>query len=211
MRTTFKLLFFVKRNAAKKNGNAPIIARITIDQIVAQFNTQMEINPANWSVSAGKATGRSAEAMSINSMLDSIRSTVHQHYHGSPRKVVEKAKNNYFCSMETGYELFLPEGILTYFEVTHADRTATAILIYLDEKDLSEEERSGKHLQSKGFYPPASIHDFPLRGKSLILHVRRRRWVDLDTGNPYMRAWEVVAKGTRLTEEFASFLKGTLG
>lgn len=131
--------------------------------------------------------------------------------HGSPRKVVEKAKNNYFCSMETGYELFLPEGILTYFEVTHADRTATAILIYLDEKDLSEEERSGKHLQSKGFYPPASIHDFPLRGKSLILHVRRRRWVDLDTGNPYMRAWEVVAKGTRLTEEFASFLKGTPG
>ena len=53
MRTTFKLLFFVKRNAAKKNGNAPIIARITIDQIVSQFNTQMEINPANWSVSAG--------------------------------------------------------------------------------------------------------------------------------------------------------------
>ena len=63
--------------------------------------------------------------------------------------------------METGYELLLPEGILTYFEVTHADRTSTAILIYLDEKDLSGEERSGKHLQSKGFYPPASIHDFP--------------------------------------------------
>ena len=54
MRSTFKLLFFVKRNAVKKNGNAPIIARITIDQIVAQFNTQMEINPVNWSVSAGK-------------------------------------------------------------------------------------------------------------------------------------------------------------
>ena len=40
--------------------------------------------------------------------------------------------------METGYELLLPEGILTYFEVTHAERTSTAILIYLDEKDLSE-------------------------------------------------------------------------
>ena len=125
------------------------------------------------------------------------------------KKVNEVPPKKYRVS--PGYELFLPEGILTYFEVTHADRTATAILIYLDEKDLSEEERSGKHLQSKGFYPPASIHDFPLRGKSLILHVRRRRWVDLDTGNPYMRAWEVVAKGTRLTEEFASFLKGTLG
>ena len=30
MRSTFKLLYFVKRNAVKKNGNAPIIARITI-------------------------------------------------------------------------------------------------------------------------------------------------------------------------------------
>ena len=28
--------------------------RITIDQIVAQFNTQIEINPANWSVTAMK-------------------------------------------------------------------------------------------------------------------------------------------------------------
>ena len=34
MRSTFKLLYFVKRNAVKKNGNAPIIARITIDQVV---------------------------------------------------------------------------------------------------------------------------------------------------------------------------------
>ena len=48
---------------------------------MSQFNTQMEINPANWSVSAGKAAGRSANAISINTMLDSIRSTVHQHYH----------------------------------------------------------------------------------------------------------------------------------
>lgn len=41
--------------------------------------------------------------------------------------------------------------------------------------------------------------------------MRRRRWVDMDTGNPFMRDWEVVSKGTRLTEEFASFLKGTPG
>ena len=52
----------------------------------------------------------------------------------------------------------ITRGILRYFEVTHADRTATAILLYLDEKDLSEEERRSKHLQSTGFYPPTSIH-----------------------------------------------------
>lgn len=48
MRSNFKLLFFVKRNATKKNGNLPIIARITINQIVAQFNTQHRINLTSW-------------------------------------------------------------------------------------------------------------------------------------------------------------------
>ncbi|MRY08805.1 site-specific integrase, partial [Parabacteroides distasonis] len=71
MRSTFKLLYFVKRNAVKKNGNAPIIARITIDQVVAQFNTKLEINPTHWSVELGKASGRTAEAVHINSMLES--------------------------------------------------------------------------------------------------------------------------------------------
>lgn len=78
MRSTFKLLYFVKRNAVKKNGNAPIIARITIDQVVAQFNTKLEINPAHWSVKLGKASGRTAEAVHINSMLENIHSTVPQ-------------------------------------------------------------------------------------------------------------------------------------
>ena len=111
--------------------------------------------------------------------------------------------------MNTGYELLLPEGILDYFTVTQFEKTSTTIILYLDELDMSESERQGRHFQSKGFYPPASIHDFPIRGKSLILEVRRRCRIDLDTGTPYMRDWNVVAKGTRLTAEFASFLKGT--
>ena len=111
--------------------------------------------------------------------------------------------------MNTGYELLLPEGILDYFTVRHIDKTSTTITICLDELDLREEERNG-HFQSKGFYPPSHIHDFPLRGKQLILQVRRRRWQNMDTGEPYMRNWDVIAQGTRLTAEFAAFLKGTL-
>jgi len=112
--------------------------------------------------------------------------------------------------MNTGYELLLPEGILDYFTVRHIDKTSTTITICLDELDLREEERNGQHFQSKGFYPPSHIHDFPLRGKQLILQVRRRRWQNMDTGEPYMRNWDVIAQGTRLTAEFATFLKGTL-
>ena len=104
MRSTFKLLYFVKRNAVKKNGNAPIIARITIDQVVAQFNTKLEINPAHWSVELGKASGRTAEAVHINSMLESIRSTVHQHYHAL------MAQDGYVTA-----ELVLPSHLIRYF------------------------------------------------------------------------------------------------
>ena len=42
------------------------------------FNTKLEINPAHWSVKLGKASGRTAEAVHINSMLESIHSTVPQ-------------------------------------------------------------------------------------------------------------------------------------
>ena len=45
MKNTFKVLFYVKRNAVKKTGKAPIIARITVDQAISQFNTQLEIDP----------------------------------------------------------------------------------------------------------------------------------------------------------------------
>jgi len=118
-------------------------------------------------------------------------------------------KKFYFCFMNTGYELLLPDGLLDFFCVTDVHKTSDSITICLDELDLSLSERSGRRFESKGFYPSRSIHDFPLRGKSLVLQVRRRRWLDLDTGNPYMRDWEIVAKGTRLTAEFASFLKET--
>ena len=143
MRSTFKLLFFVKRNAVKKNGNAPIIARITIDQIVAQFNTQMEINPVNWSVSAGKVTGRSAEAMSINSMLDSIRSTVHQHYHALLEQdgyvTSERVKNAFLGKIERGKTL------IEFFEM-HNEQYLQKVKMNTVDKTYSRYELTKKRL-----------------------------------------------------------------
>ena len=44
MKSTFRVLFFLKRDKVKKNGNMPIMARITIDGKLAQFNTKLEVN-----------------------------------------------------------------------------------------------------------------------------------------------------------------------
>ena len=45
-------------------------------------------------------------------------------------------------------------------------------------------------------------------GKSVLLHIKRRRWTLVDTGTIIKRDWNLIAKGTRITSEFASFLKG---
>lgn len=114
----------------------------------------------------------------------------------------------YFCTMKTGYELLLPQGMTNYFEVIDIEETDKIIILHLDEKNLSPSEVSGRSFISKGFYPAVDIHDFPIRDKGCILRVRRRRWQDKQTGDPYMRDWDVIADGTRLTREFAAFLKG---
>ncbi|EDM22187.1 conserved domain protein [Bacteroides caccae ATCC 43185] len=41
----------------------------------------------------------------------------------------------------------------------------------------------------------------------MLLNLRRRRWI-LKSSNEYIsRNWRMVAEGTRLTQDFASFLK----
>ncbi len=51
---------------------------------------------------------------------------------------------------------------------------------------------------------------FPLRGKKVFLNIRRRRWL-LKKHNEYIsRNWRMVAEGTRMTQDFASFFKRTI-
>jgi hypothetical protein len=104
-------------------------------------------------------------------------------------------------------ELFLPDGVLDYFEVISVDKRDDSFQIYLHEKNIIPKEYSGQKLLSKGFYDESIIQDFPIRGKACYLKVKRRRWTIEPTGEIVFRNWSLVAKGTRLTEEFASFLK----
>ncbi|HEU0228674.1 MAG TPA: transposase, partial [Arachidicoccus soli] len=63
---------------------------------------------------------------------------------------------------------------------------------------------------SKGFFPSITIQDFPLRGQRVFLHIKRRRWMKMEGEEKrsiITRDWNVVSKGTRMTKEFAAFLK----
>ena len=107
-----------------------------------------------------------------------------------------------------GFELLLPEGILDYFEIKKVDQKEKEISIVLEERNVIPQEYEGRKLESKGFYEDSEVQDFPLRGKAVYLIVKRRRWIDIQTGDTVFRHWELVAKGTRMTQEFATFLKG---
>lgn len=79
-RSTFKLLFYLKKNEPKKNGNVPVMGRITIDGIPKTFGTKLEINADNWDLKHGRVSGKSAHALSINLKLDTIRVRINKIY-----------------------------------------------------------------------------------------------------------------------------------
>ena len=51
------------------------------------------------------------------------------------------------------------------------------------------------------------IQDFPLRGRAVFLHVRKRKWQERETGHIVTNSYDLTHQGTHLTYEFASFLK----
>lgn len=104
--------------------------------------------------------------------------------------------------------ILLPKEVQTYFEVTQLSSDDSSTTIYLSEINSPPEEYSSHKLTSKGFMEEVCIQDFPLRGKPCYLRVKRRRWNDTTTGLTVVRDWNLVAKGTRITDEFATFLKG---
>lgn len=107
--------------------------------------------------------------------------------------------------------LFLPEGLLEYFDLKEVGSDNGMLCIYLEEKNIIPEEYRKENLHAKGFYPEIRVHDFPIRGKKVLLCIKRRRWEIVSTGQTVHRNWELVRNGTRMTTEFALFLKGIFG
>jgi hypothetical protein len=104
-------------------------------------------------------------------------------------------------------KFMLPDFLVEHFEVVSANNSEETLHLYFEEKNQLPKEFDTIALVSKGFLDEITIQDFPLRGKFVYLHIKRRRWTNKDTKEIIKRDWQLVAKGTRMTQEFASFLK----
>lgn len=112
---------------------------------------------------------------------------------------------------ETLVRLLLPQGMLDFFELTNVTQTDIGLQLYLKEKNIVPSEYQEQKLESKGFLPEIMVQDFPIRGQKVNLHIKRRRWEVMDTGEIITRDWKLVSKGARITTEFGNFLKGIFG
>ena len=80
MRSTFKVLFYLKRNKKKTQSAVPLMGRITVNGTISQFSAKLTVPERLWEVRGGRAKGRSLEADRINRHLDDIRSQLDRHY-----------------------------------------------------------------------------------------------------------------------------------
>tara|TARA_Y100000814_G_C12333374_1_gene402083 strand:- start:1120 stop:1470 length:351 start_codon:yes stop_codon:yes gene_type:complete len=104
-------------------------------------------------------------------------------------------------------KLLLPEYLVDYFDVIRHESQEEQLHLYFEEKNKPPVEYSKNSLSSKGFHQEITIQDFPIRGQHAYLHIKRRRWMNHDTGMVVSRNWNLIANGTRMTAEFAAFLK----
>lgn len=108
-------------------------------------------------------------------------------------------------------ECLLPEEMVEYFEVVKVEKTTETLDVTLEERDNGVSGFAEGRLRPNGFYEESTVRDYPVRGRKMAFHVKRRRWIDTETGKSVSNRWDIVAEGTRFSKEFAGFLKNMLG
>ena len=113
MRSTFKILFYLKKGSEKSNGNLPLMCRLTVDGEIKQFSCKLDVPSALWDIKAGRASGKSTEAQRINIFVDRIRRDINRRYQellqSDEYVTAEKLKNAYLgigIKLETLLKLF---------------------------------------------------------------------------------------------------------
>jgi len=106
-------------------------------------------------------------------------------------------------------KILLPELLITHFDIIKHESKKDVLHLYFEEKKDIPKEFTSSTVISHGFHKEITVQDFPVRGKHVYvyLHIKRRRWLTKVSKDLVERDWNLVAQGTRMTVEFAAFLK----
>ena len=144
MRSTFKVLFYLKKVKHKVQPVVPVMGRITVNGTIAQFSAKLSVPPHLWEVKGGRAKGKSLEADRINRYLDNIRIQIGKHYQSICDRdgyvSADKVKNAYL-GFSKRYKLLLElcdEFCKEYKNRIDVDRTIHSLFRYQTlRRDLS--------------------------------------------------------------------------
>ena len=68
----FKVLLNLKKSSLDKQGKAPIMGRITLNNSMAQFSCKLSCTPNLWNPRSGRLDGKSKEAVETNAKIEHI-------------------------------------------------------------------------------------------------------------------------------------------
>lgn len=77
-RSSFNVLFFLKKTKLLKNGEASVCMRITVDGTRVENNIRKSIDPSLWSQAKESARGRSRKSCDLNAYIENARIKLHQ-------------------------------------------------------------------------------------------------------------------------------------
>ncbi len=81
MSSTFKILFYIRKNYLNRDKKAPIMIRVTIDGRMVQFNSKLDIEPQYWNPKRQMAVGSGQQIKTFNTLLENIKYSLQHHFH----------------------------------------------------------------------------------------------------------------------------------
>lgn len=82
-KSTFSILFYIKRKKLLKNGDAPVYMRVTVDGRFLEASLKRGVNPKVWNEKKQRSTGRDRLSLELNDYLDDTLSKllkIHQRF-----------------------------------------------------------------------------------------------------------------------------------
>ena len=79
-RSTYSVIFYLKKSSPKKNGLCPIMGRITIDGQIKAFSLSMDADPNLWDSKENRMIGKSRISQQVNNVIEKYIVKIDNYY-----------------------------------------------------------------------------------------------------------------------------------
>lgn len=144
MKTGLKVHFYLRKTDEKKNGECPVIGKITIGKDVAQFSAKVTAKASLWDIVSGRVTGKSKHASEVNTTLDKINVAINTSY----RKLQEEKNTITASEVKNAFQGIAAgqETLIRYF-ARHNEEFKKRVGVNRELSTQVQYENSLKHLK----------------------------------------------------------------